>query len=341
MIKVGIFGASGYAGRELTKILNRHSQVDISFITSESHKDMKFSDLYKEFKGDIDKILISSKEAEKYLSSVDCVFLSLPHGKGFEILKMSLDLGKKVIDLSGNFRLDDKDDYEKWYKFIHPYPNLLNEKIYGLCEINHSAIMRSSLISNPGCYPTSIILGLFPLIKYYYDDIDLSSIIIDSKSGVSGAGKSPNSKNIFCEAGENITPYGIGSHRHLPEIIQEISKANKNKIDNVTFVPHLVPYQRGILSTIYIKCKVDSVSEIINKYKEFYSNSKLVKIVDEPVQVKWAANSNKCFINISFDTNSKTIVITSAIDNLLKGAAGQAVQNFNLMYGFDESCSLI
>lgn len=340
MINVGIFGGSGYAGKELISLLLKHSRVNISFITSEGSTGKDISNIFMDFTGRLSKKLISSSEGINKLNEIDFAFLSLPHGKGFEISSAAIKKNKKVIDLSGNFRLDNPDDYMEWYGFKHPDPSFLNKKIYGLTEINKNFIKSCNYLSNPGCYPTASILGLYPLIKGFSEKIDTESIIIDSKSGVSGAGKTPSKGNIYCEINENIRPYGIGIHKHKIEIKQELQKITTKKT-NITFIPHLVPFQRGILSTIYVKTENTDIKSIIDYYKDFYHKSPFVKIIDLPSETRWVTHSNNCFINISMDKGSKTLVITSAIDNLLKGASGQAVQNFNVMTGLDETLSLI
>ena len=332
-MKISIVGGSGYTGIELIRILLNHKNVEIDKIVSESNKGKKVSDLFQNLKNIFDKEFIGISNLKENLKDSEYIFLAVPHKAAMEYVPMLLEMGKKVIDLSADFRIDDFEVYEKWYKENHTAKNHLKEAIYGLPELNRNKIKNTKLVANPGCYPTTVILGLAPLLKNNLIDID--TIIADSKSGVSGAGKKCNPTTHYSETNENFKAYGIANHRHTPEIEQELSKLVGKDI-LINFTPHLVPMTRGMLSTIYSKLVKDiEEKEIVNIYKEFYKNEKFVRVVEE-VQTKNVRGSNYIDIAIKVDKRTNRVIITSAIDNITKGASGQAVQNFNIMAGFNE-----
>lgn len=338
MIKVGIVGATGYAGQQLVWLLQKHSSTEIVFLCSHSYENTLYNDVYKNLDGFIDNVCINIQEAEYKLDCINILFLALPHGKSFDITKKALSKGVKVIDLGADFRINSKNIYEQWYKVEHTCPELLEESIYGLTELNRNDIKKASLIANPGCYPTASILALAPLLKS--NIIDEQSIIIDAKSGTSGAGRSASIGNLFTECNDSIKAYSVAEHRHTPEIEQELGNICGNKI-TLTFTPHLVPMNRGILSVCYSKlsCK-KSQEELYEIYRNFYKDEFFVKITDTMPETRWVKGSNLCHIGIRLDKRTGRVIVASCIDNLMKGAAGQAVQNMNLMFNLDEKTGL-
>jgi N-acetyl-gamma-glutamyl-phosphate reductase len=338
MIKVGIYGASGYTGQELLKILVRHPEADVVALTSRRYKGIPVSDVYPGFTGLTTQHYIDASPDEVALRC-DMVFLAVPHGEAMEVAPRFLHQGVKVIDLSADYRLRDVSVYEEWYR-PHTSPDLLSTAIYGLPELYRHEIKDASLVANPGCYPTSAILGLAPALKG--NVLDVSSIIIDSKSGVSGAGREAQVGTLFCEVNEGFKAYKIGAHRHTPEIDQELSVLAGAEI-SASFVPHLVPVNRGILSTIYAGLTADiSLADILELYRSFYGNELFVRIYGEGMypNIAYVKGSNYCDIGLVLDAKKKRVIIITAIDNLVKGAAGQAVQNMNLMCGFPEDMGL-
>ena len=318
MIKAGIVGISGYTGVELLKLLLHHRQVQVAYIASRSHAGKRIDQLYPFLKG-FSNLVIEKIDIEK-IKTLDVVFLALPHTVSAGIVK-DIFPHVKVVDLSADFRLD-IDVYERWYKVRHPAKELIDEAVYGISELNRDKIKHCSLLANPGCYATSVILALAP-IAYLIDD----SVIIDAKSGVSGAGKSLKESMLFCEVNENFKAYAVGSHRHVAEIEQQFGLNNR-----IVFTAHLLPVQRGILSTIYVNLKraVD-----IKIFDEFYKSEFFIRIVDNPPQIVDVKGTNFCNIYPAL-IDDKRLVIVSVIDNLIKGAAGQAIQNMNIMLGLDE-----
>lgn len=338
MLKIGIYGASGYTGQELLKILIRHTEADVVALTSRKFKGIPISDIYPVFKGLTDKKYIDASP-EDVASLCDVVFLAVPHGEAMEVAPLFLKEGKKVIDLSADYRLRDVEIYEEWYK-KHTSPELIPGAVYGLPELYRKDITGANLIANPGCYPTGAILGLAPVLKEKC--IDISSIIIDSKSGMSGAGRELSIGSLFCEVNEGFKAYKICAHRHIPEIDQELGLLAGTDI-TVSFVPHLIPANRGILSTIYATLQKDvSVSDLVDFYKKFYKDEIFVRIYDEGTypNISSVRGSNYCDIGLALDGRTGRVVIIAAIDNLIKGAAGQAVQNMNLMCGLPEDMGL-
>lgn len=338
MIKVGIIGATGYAGQSLVYLMHMHSTACVEFITSHNYADMRYLDVYKNYNGFISDLCIKEDDVKYKINSVDVIFTALPHGKTFDIVKLALENDVKVIDIGSDYRIKDISTYEKWYKVKHEAAKYLNEAIYGLPEINREKIKSSRIVANPGCYPTSCILALIPALKE--DLIDKNSIIIDSKSGVSGAGRSANIGTLFCECTESIKAYGVCEHRHIPEIEQELSNISNANI-NVVFTPHLVPMIRGILSVCYCRLKKDIDEEKIYKiYESYYKDEPFVRVVPYIPETRYVKGSNFCDISLRVDKRTGSLIIISAIDNLIKGAAGQAVQNMNLMFGIDETLGL-
>lgn len=338
MLKVGIYGASGYTGQELLRLLIRHPEVDVVALTSRKFNGVPVSDVFPVFEGLIDeKFMDASPEDVAGLS--DVVFLALPHGVSMEAVSVFLEAGKKVIDLSADFRLRDIDIYEQWYK-EHTVPDLINEAVYGLPELYRDDIKAAKLVANPGCYPTGVILGLAPVLKEGW--IDVASIIVDSKSGVSGAGREPQIGTLFCEIDEGFKAYKINQHRHIPEMEQELGLLAGSDV-KIFFTPHLLPVNRGILNTMYATLqKGVSASDLIDLYREFYKGEKFVRIykVGAFPNISSVKGSNYCDIGLTVDNRTGRIAIVSAIDNLIKGAAGQAIQNMNLMCDFREDTGL-
>ncbi len=344
-IRVALAGATGYSGRELIKFLVRHSGIEIIALAHSPGKPDKFiSETFPELKGICDlNVTDISRIIE--LDNLDVVFLALPHCAAMTATKPLLKKGIKVIDFSADYRLKNVETYEKWYNVQHTDTTNLTNAVYGLCEHNRKKIKSAKLIANPGCYPTGALLPLIPLLKE--NIIEPNGIIIDAKSGVSGAGKKVSEALQFAEINESFKAYGIFSHRHTPEINQELSVAADKKIE-VVFTPHLLPVQRGIQSTIYVDCKrqigtsgAKLSNEISSALKNYYKNEFFIRIKPEgsSVELKHVTNTNFC--DISFHLSKNKLILVSAIDNLIKGAAGQALQNFNIMFGFDEKEGLI
>jgi N-acetyl-gamma-glutamyl-phosphate reductase len=336
MIKVGIVGATGYAGEELIGILLRHPEVKITSLSAKIEQPQDISKIFPKF---LDKISLVCKEPDikEIIAKCDLVFLALPHTVSMDIVPKLLKAGKKVIDLSADYRLRDTRVYTQFYKTKHQDKINLVKAIYGLPELYRVKIKNAQLIANPGCYPTAAILALAPLVAFNL--VDLDSIIIDAKSGVTGAGKKVVENFLFSEINEDFKAYKVNIHQHMPEIIQELSKLSGKKI-KVIFVPHLLPLNRGILETVYIK-KTKKGQNIISLYKKFYKKEPFVRIRDEGdfPRIKDVVGTNFCDIGIKDSPDN--IIIISAIDNLLKGASGQAVQNMNIMYGFSEYSALL
>jgi N-acetyl-gamma-glutamyl-phosphate reductase len=338
MIKVGIIGATGYAGEQLTWFLYKHPEVIVEFYSSHNYADILYNEVYTNYYGYIEDVCVNMETAISKLSNINVLFIALPHGKAFEITEKALSLGVKVIDLGADFRLKSKDVYEDWYGVKHKSSDLLKSAVYGLTELNREDIRNCMLLANPGCYPTATLLALTPLLKNNL--IDPNSIIVDAKSGVSGAGRAANIGSLFTECNESIKAYAVATHRHTPEIEQELSKASLENII-ISFTPHLVPMNRGILSTCYGLLKKDiTTEEVITLYRDFYKDEYFIKIINGLPETRWVRGSNLCHIGIKVDKRTKRVIIISAIDNLIKGAAGQAVQNMNIMFGFEETTGL-
>ncbi len=334
-MKVGIIGSTGYVGAELTRLLHQHKDVEIVFLDSRSYAGMEYGAVYPNMKERVIKRCQAVK-LEEALDKIDLLFCALPHGLSQSAVKMAHESGKKVIDISADFRIKDARTYETWYETKHEARLELEKAVYGLSEIYGQEIAKAQIVANPGCYPTSALLPLYPLLKEKLIFADV--IIIDSKSGVSGAGRSASDANIYAQCNENFKAYGLGVHRHLPEIEQELSIAAGTPL-KVQFSPHLAPMTRGILSTIYIpNNKETDFKDIREVYDSYYGQEPFIRILDENVypQTKAVYGSNYCDIGVKIDDRTNNIIIVSVIDNLVKGAAGQGVQNMNLMCGFDK-----
>ncbi len=335
-IKVGIVNVTGYAGIELARLLLRHPGVELVSVTGRSTAGQKLADVFPHLTGASDLTI------ESELSDVDLAFVAMPHKESaLEVMKL-IERNIKVVDISADFRLSNPEDYNEWYGFTHPSPELLDKAVYGLPELYRKDIASANLVANPGCYPTSAILAMAPAIK---NSIVETDIVIDSKSGLSGAGRTLAIGSHYAEANENTCAYALKGHRHLPEIVQEFTFWGGEAV-NVTFVPHLVPMTRGILSTCYASLTSeyasheDAQQEINAIYKEFYKDEPFTKVVDTPPHTKNTWGSNMCHIYPFVDVRTGRLIVVSCIDNLVKGAAGQAIQNMNIMLGFAEVAGL-
>lgn len=339
MFKIGIIGATGYTGQELIEVLCGHPIVKITHLSAKIEEQQDISKIFCSLAGKID-LPCEPLKINEAIKQADIFFLALPHTVSMEIAAKILKADKKVIDLSADFRLKNAKIYQKWYIEKHKYPQLLAQAVYGLPELYRDKIKKADLIANPGCYPTAVILGLAPLAAGDY--INQENIIIDAKSGLTGAGRKADVSLNFCEINENVKAYKINKHQHTGEIEQELTRLAGKKT-SIIFVPHVVPINRGILATMYLKFrKKISAGKIVNIYREFYRNEPFVRILDYECvpQVKDVYKTNYCFIGITVNEEDKTAVIVSVIDNLGKGAAHQAVQNMNLMCGFIETLGL-
>lgn len=339
MLKVAIVGASGYTGVELLRILYGHPEVAVTCVTSEQNAGRKISDVFPSVRGRCDMTL-ETLEPVRIADKADFIFTALPHKAAMEVVPAFLRLGKQVVDLSADYRLQNAAEYAKWYE-PHMSPGLLKKSVYGLPELKRAKIAGADLVANPGCYPTSVILGLAPLLKKKL--IDPATVIADSKSGVSGAGRSAKVDSLFCEVNDGFKAYGVGGvHRHIPEIEQELSHMAGKKVV-ITFTPHLVPMDRGILSTIYASpLKPVTIAELLKVYDDFYHGEAFVRVLPEGLfpSTAFVRGSNFCDIGLTVDSRTGRVIVVSAIDNLVKGASGQAVQNMNIMCGFPENMGL-
>ena len=334
MIKVGIVGATGYTGSELVRLLYNHPDVDIRIITSESRKGALFSDVHPHFQGLADHEL---QPAHKILEEdLDAVFLALPHGVSMSFVEKYTGADFRVIDLSGDFRLSAPDVYESWYAKSHTFPQGFEQAVYGLPELHREEIRRSRLVANPGCYPTSAILGLAPLVRA--NMIIPGQIVVDSKSGVTGAGVKAKPTTHYSNVSDNFKAYSLKHHRHTIEIEEQLSELSSNEALQVQFTPHLLPVDRGILSTIYTQPR-EGVTENQLKalYAAFYKEHPFVRLRKNPPALKDVRGSNFCDLFVTYDERTNRIITVSVIDNLVKGAAGQAMQNMNLMFGLEET----
>ena len=338
MIEAAIFGASGYTGQELTRILSGHPEVKLVAVTSRRFAGKPVSEVFPSLKG-LTHLKYQNVNPAEICNICDIVFLALPHGISMEIAPEFVRAGKIVIDLSADYRLRDIKTYETWYQ-KHSSAQFIKDAVYGIPELYRQKIKKAKLIANPGCYPTSIILGLAPALKKKI--LDVSTIIADSASGVSGAGREPLTGSLFCEVDGGFKAYKVGKHRHLPEIEQELNALAGKKFA-ISFTPHLLPVKRGILSTIYAKLKKDvSLEELHSLYCNFYAKEKFVRICPsgQYPNISSVCGSNYCDIGLAIDFRTKRVILMAAIDNLIKGAAGQAVQNMNIVCGFEEDAGL-
>ncbi|TCS77983.1 N-acetyl-gamma-glutamyl-phosphate reductase [Pectinatus cerevisiiphilus] len=337
-MQVSILGATGYAGVELLRILHNHPEVDIAYLTSEGSTGKKISDIYGHLRGIYDQVLISIDNIEKIAAASDFIFICLPHGHAMQVGKALENTKTRIIDLGADYRFADTATYEEWYKVKHIHKN--TARVYGLAELHRQEIKTAKIIGNAGCYPTASILALAPLVKQHL--IDPSTIIIDAKSGASGAGRSAVVANQLPELYDNFKAYGVASHRHTPEIEQELSSlVGKNVILN--FTPHLLPMARGILSTCYAKLLPGVTAEKVDDaFNQLYASEFFIRLLGRGAYptTKNVRGSNYCDIGWQVDKRTGRVIVLSAIDNLVKGAAGQAVQNFNIACGFDEKTGL-
>lgn len=342
MIKVGIIGATGYAGAELVRILMNHKETEIKWFGSRSYIDQNYADVYQNFFEIVDAKCLDDN-MEELVSQVDVIFTATPQGFLAGVLNEEILSKVKIVDLSADFRIKDVATYEKWYKIEHKSPQFIEEAVYGLCEINRDKVTtKTRLVANPGCYTTCSILTAYPLVKEGI--IDPDTLIIDAKSGTSGAGRGAKTPNLFCEVNESMKAYGVTTHRHTPEIEEQLGYAAGKEIV-VNFTPHLVPMNRGILATEYasLNKKADgtypSYEEIKAVYDKYYAKERFVRVLKRGVcpETKWVEGSNYVDVNFVIDERTHRVVMMGALDNLVKGAAGQAVQNMNLLFGLDEA----
>ncbi|MCD6390830.1 MAG: N-acetyl-gamma-glutamyl-phosphate reductase [Dehalococcoidia bacterium] len=333
-IKAGIINVTGYIGAELARILCQHPQVELVTVTGRSAAGQKLGDVFPSF-AETEYAIKAELDSE-----IDVAFSAMPHKSSAEVILPLLKQGIKVIDASADFRLKNADEYPKWYGFTHPSPELLTEAVFGLPELHGNEIASASLIANPGCYSTSAILALAPVVK---EGLIYPDIVVDSKSGVSGAGRTLRLTTHYPEVNENICAYSLEGHRHLPEIEQELKTLNLSLSPSITFVPHLVPMTRGILSTCYAKLAdsrrltANSLKQI---YREFYKHAPFVQITTNPPHTKHAWGTNLCLIYPTIDAKADRLIVISCLDNLVKGGAGQAVQNMNLLFDLPETTGL-
>ena len=336
MIKAGIIGATGYAGQELVRILLCHKEVEVAWYGSRSYVGEKFASVFGNFMKIVPDIC-GTDDLDRLAEEVDVIFTATPQGYLAGILTEDILNKAKVIDLSADYRIKDVRRYEEWYGIEHKSPALIEEAVYGLCEINREDIKKARLIANPGCYPTCSTLSIAPLARRGW--IDMNTLIIDAKSGTSGAGRGAKVQNLFCEVNENIKAYAVATHRHTPEIEDQLSYiSGKDVILN--FTPHLIPMNRGILVTAYATLSGDhSAEELKQAYLEDYKDEYFVRVLDgtTPPETKWVEGSNFVDVNLRLDTRTHRVIMMGAMDNITKGAAGQAVQNMNLMFGYDEA----
>ncbi len=335
-IKTGIINVTGYAGLELARLLSLHPQVELTSVTGRSTTGKRLDEIFPHL---TDSHLIIESE----LGDVDIAFSAMPHKESAAVILPLLEKGIKVVDISADFRLNDASEYSKWYSCIHPAPQVLKQAVYGLPELHRHQIADAKLVANPGCYATSAILSLAPAIV---KRISGNHVIIDSKSGISGAGRTLNLKTHFAEANEDVAAYALEGHRHLPEIIQELNLLRSEQSASITFVPHLIPMTRGILTTCYtpligeVIADKEGASVIQQIYSDFYKDDPFVKVTSSPPHTKHTLGSNLCLLYPTVDQRTNRLIVISCIDNLVKGAAGQAIQNMNLMQGLPETTGL-
>lgn len=341
MIKAGIIGATGYAGAELVRLLTGHKEVEIKWYGSRSYIDQNYASVYQNMFEIVDEKCMDDN-LPLLADQVDVIFTATPQGYLASILTEEILQKTKIVDLSADFRIKDVKTYEKWYKIEHKSPQFIEEAVYGLCEINREKVKGARLIANPGCYTTCSILTAYPLVKEGL--IDTDTLIVDAKSGTSGAGRGAKLPNLFCEVNENMKAYGVATHRHTPEIEEQLGYAAGKEV-MINFTPHLVPMNRGILATEYavLKKKADGTlptyEEVKAVYDKYYKKEKFVRVLEKDVlpETKWVEGSNYVDINFKIDERTGRIIMMGALDNLVKGAAGQAVQNMNLLFGLKES----
>ena len=342
MIKVGIIGATGYAGNELVRLLLGHKDAEIVWLGSRSYIDQNYSDVYRNMFKLVDAKCMDDN-MEQLANEVDVIFTATPQGLCASLVNDEILSKTKIIDLSADFRLKDVNVYEQWYKLEHKAPQYIDEDVYGLCEINRDKVSKDTrIIANPGCYTTTSILTLYPMVKEGI--INPDTIIIDAKSGTSGAGRGAKVANLFCEVNESMKAYGVGTHRHTPEIEEQLGYACGRDDLKLIFTPHLVPMNRGILVTAYANLAKDVTYEDVKAaYDKYYDKEYFVRVLPKDVcpETRWVEGSN--FVDIGFKIEPRTnrLIMMGALDNLVKGAAGQAIQNMNIIFGLDEKTGLI
>ena len=339
MIKAGIIGSTGYAGGELARLLLQRDDIEIKWYGSRSYIDQKYASIYQNMFRIVDDVCMDDNMKE-LAEQVDVVFTATPQGLCASLMDEDVLSKVKVIDLSADFRIKDVSVYEKWYKLTHASPQFIGEAVYGLPEINREKVKKARLIANPGCFPTCSFLSTYPLVKEGL--IDPNTLIIDAKSGTSGAGRGSKVDSLYCEVNENIKAYGVASHRHTPEIEEQLSCAAGKPV-TISFTPHLVPMNRGILVTAYASLtKKVSYEEVKAVYDKYYGDEYFVRVLEKDVvpQTRWVEGSNFADVNFKIDTRTNRVVMMGAIDNMVKGAAGQAIQNMNLMFGLPENTGL-
>ena len=336
MIKVGIIGATGYAGAELVRLLLGHREAEIVWYGSRSYVDERYAKIYQNMFQLVDAKCMEDN-MEEMASKVDVIFTATPQGLCASLLNEDILKKVKIVDLSADFRIKDVKVYEKWYGIEHKAPQFIEEAVYGLCEVNREAVKKARIVANPGCYPTCSFLSVYPLVKEGL--IEPNTLIIDAKSGTSGAGRGAKVDNLFCEVNENIKAYGVAGHRHTPEIEEQLSLAAKKEVV-INFTPHLVPMQRGILVTAYASLTREvSYEELKAVYDRYYQDEYFVRVLepDKCPETRWVEGSNYVDVNIKLDARTGRVIMMGAMDNLVKGAAGQAVQNMNIMFGLKEN----
>lgn len=343
MIKVGIIGATGYAGAEIVRLLQMHPQAEVVWYGSRSYIDQKYASIYQNLFKLVDADCLG-EDMDKLADEVDVIFTATPQGLCASLVNEDILKKVKIIDLSADFRLKDVSVYEKWYKIEHKAPQYIDEAVYGLCEINRDKIKGARIVANPGCYTTCSILTAYPLVKEGL--IDSQTLIVDALSGVSGAGRGAKVANLYCEVNESAKPYGVANHRHTPEIEEQLGYAAGKEI-LINFTPHLAPMNRGILATEYatlnkVDGKLPTAEMIRSAYNKYYANEKFIRVLDDGVypETRWVETSNYVDIGFKIDERTGRIIMMGALDNLVKGAAGQAVQNMNILFGLDESMGL-
>ncbi|MCI9618217.1 MAG: N-acetyl-gamma-glutamyl-phosphate reductase [Eubacterium sp.] len=336
MIKVGIIGSTGYAGAEIVRLIQQHKEAEVVWFGSRSYVDKKYSEVFRNMFQIVDAKCLDDN-MEELAEAVDVIFTATPQGLCGSLVNEEILNKVKIIDLSADFRIKDVATYEKWYGIEHKSPQFIDEAVYGLCEINRDKVADARIIANPGCYTTCSILSIYPMVKEGL--IDTKSIIVDAKSGTSGAGRGAKVPNLFCEVNENIKAYGVTTHRHTPEIEEQLGYAAGEEV-LINFTPHLVPMQRGILVTAYANLKKEvTYDEVKAVYDKYYGKEYFIRVLekDETPETRWVEGSNFVDVNFKIDERTGRIIMMGALDNLIKGAAGQAVQNFNIMFGFDEN----
>ncbi len=339
MIKVGIIGSTGYAGGELARLLLQRDDVEIKWYGSKSYVDQKYASIYQNMFQIVDDTCMDDNMAQ-LVDLVDVVFTATPQGLCASLINEEILSKVKVIDLSADFRIKDVNIYEQWYKIKHPTPEFIKEAVYGLPEINREQIAHARLVANPGCYPTCSTLSIYPLVKEGL--IDTDTLIIDAKSGVSGAGRGAKVDNLYCEVNESCKAYGVATHRHTPEIEEQLSYAAGKPV-MINFTPHLIPMNRGILITAYASLKKEVTYEDLKAvYDQYYEKEQFVRVLPKDVcpQTRWVEGSNYVDVNVKVDPRTRRVIMMGAMDNVVKGAAGQAMQNMNLMFGLPENTGL-